>query len=285
MPFVAFVCTVVFMRIACATLVAALMGAPISAQVTPPAAPPPQQQQPAPAAPQQPAPGAPPQPAPGVPPQQPAPGAPPPTTGPAPAPVVPAPTVPTAPLVARSFLAPAGMILNAVRPDRVVDFELVVGYLKAALEKSTNPRVQAQAQGWRILKATEPGPNGSVLYVFVMDPAVPGADYALGPILSDAYPDQIELIWKLYQGALAGGGSLLNLTPVMPPPLPPGGPPAPGTLPPPAPPGAAPAPTTPAPTTPGPTTPAPSAPAPSAPAPAPSAPAPSAPQAPSSTVP
>jgi len=51
---------------------------------------------------------------------------------------------------------------------------------------------------------------------------VAGADYALGPILSDAYPDQIEQIWKLYQGALAGPGSqtLLNLTPVQPPPLP-----------------------------------------------------------------
>jgi hypothetical protein len=61
------------------------------------------------------------------------------------------------------------------------------------------------------------------LYVFLMDPAVPDADYALGPILSDAFPEQIEQIWKLYQGALAGGGSLLNLTPVKPPPLPPPG--------------------------------------------------------------
>jgi hypothetical protein len=61
------------------------------------------------------------------------------------------------------------------------------------------------------------------LYVFLMDPTAPGADYALGPILSDAFPDEIEQIWKLYQGALAGGGSLLNLTPVKPPPLPPPG--------------------------------------------------------------
>ena len=49
------------------------------------------------------------------------------------------------------------------------------------------------------------------------------ADYGLGRILSDAYPDQIQEIWKLYTGALAGGGSLLNLTPVQPPPLPPPG--------------------------------------------------------------
>ena len=150
---------------------------------------------------------------------------------------VPPPVVPPAPLGARTFTAPTGIVFHAVRPERVVDFETVVGYLQSALEKSTDPQVRAQAKGWRVFKATEPGPNGTVLYAFLLDPAVPGADYALGRILSDAYPDQIEQIWKLYQGALAGPGSqtLLNLTPVQPPPLPtPGKAPTaaqPGTLP------------------------------------------------------
>lgn len=155
--------------------------------------------------------------------QQPAPTVPSPTV---PAPTVPAPTVPAAALGARTFAAPTGLIFNAVRPERVVDFEMVIGYLQAAFEKSTDAGVRAQAQGWKVMKATEPGPNGSVLYVFVIDPAVAGADYGLGRILSDAYPDQIQEIWKLYTGALVGGGSLLNLTPVEPPPLPP-----PGTMP------------------------------------------------------
>ncbi|MDA1184291.1 MAG: hypothetical protein O2930_06565 [Acidobacteria bacterium] len=135
-------------------------------------------------------------------------------------PVIPAPVVPPVPLGARTFTAPTGAIFTAVRADRVVDFEMVIGYLEAALETSTDPVVRAQAEGWRVLKATEPGPNGTVLYVFLIDPAAPGADYGLGRILSDAYPDQIQNIWKLYTGALAGGGSLLNLTPVEPAPLP-----------------------------------------------------------------
>ena len=44
-----------------------------------------------------------------------------------------------------------------------------------------------------------------------------GADYSLGRILADAYPDQAKLqeIWKLYSGSVTGG-SLLNLTPVKP---------------------------------------------------------------------
>ncbi|OFW05921.1 MAG: hypothetical protein A3I61_06490 [Acidobacteria bacterium RIFCSPLOWO2_02_FULL_68_18] len=199
-----------------AAAIAASLAAGVSAQVPPAASAPPQAPPPA---------GAPPQP------QQPA--------GSTAPPIVPAPTVPApvAPAGARTFLAPTGMILNAVRAERVVDFELVIGYLQAALVKSAGAQLRAQGEGWRMFKATEPGPNNTVLYVFLLDPARPGADYALGPILSDAYPDQIEQIWKLYQGALAGPGSqsLLNLTPVEPPPLPPAGAPVPlpGATPPP----------------------------------------------------
>jgi hypothetical protein len=118
----------------------------------------------------------------------------------------------------RTFSTPAGMIINAVRPERVDDFEKVIAYLQEALAASTNTTVRAQAQGWRVLKASETGPNGAVLYVFLFDPAVQGADYALGRILAEAFPDQTKLqeIWKLYTDSLAGGGSLLSLTPVQP---------------------------------------------------------------------
>lgn len=178
-----------------------LAATPVFAQV---AAPLPAAQQPAPAAPQPAAPA----------PQQP------PAAG---TPIVPAPVATNAPLGARMFLGSTGMIFNAVRPERVVDFELVIGYLQAALAKSASAQVREQAKGWRVYKAVEPGPNGTILYVFWIDPAVMSADYALGPILSDAFPDQVEQIWKLYQGALASGGSLLNLVTVQPPPLPPPG--------------------------------------------------------------
>jgi hypothetical protein len=110
------------------------------------------------------------------------------------------------------------MLFNTVRADRVQDFERVLAYLQAALEKSSDPAVQAQAKGWRMFKATEPGPNDTVLYVFQFDPAVKDADYSLGRILAEAYPDtaQLQQIWKMYQDSVTTGGSLLNLTPVIP---------------------------------------------------------------------
>jgi hypothetical protein len=136
----------------------------------------------------------------------------------APPPATPAPAAPAPPIAtsSRTFTTPAGMILNAVRPERVADFEKVVGYLHGAFASSNNPTVRAQALGWRVFKAAETGPNGAVLYVFLLDPTVAGAEYGLGRILAEAYPDQAKLqeIWKLYTDSLASGGSLLSLTPV-----------------------------------------------------------------------
>jgi hypothetical protein len=154
--------------------------------------------------------------------------APPPVSTPAaPAPAAPAgPVGELAPLAARTFSSPAGMIFNTVRADRVADFEKLVGYLQDALARSTDMTIREQAKGWRIFKAAEPGPAGSVLYVFLLDPTVPNAEYGLARIIADAYPNPTELreIWKLYTASVTGGGSLLSLSPVAiaPPPAPAG---------------------------------------------------------------
>lgn len=120
------------------------------------------------------------------------------------------------PAAARTFTAPAGLLFHTVRPDRVAEFEKLVAFLQAALEKSTDPTIRLQARGWRVFKAAEPGPNGTVLYVFVIDPAVPKAEYGFGRILADVFTDpmQLQQIWRLYTSSVTGGGSLLNLFPV-----------------------------------------------------------------------
>jgi len=127
-----------------------------------------------------------------------------------------APPAAPAPVQTRTFTAPAGLIFTPVRPERVVDFEKVMAYFQAALAKSADPTVREQAAGWRIYKATETAQGGAVLYVSVFDPAMMGSDYGIGKILADAYPNEAAQLWKLYNGAIAGGGTLLNLTPVKP---------------------------------------------------------------------
>jgi hypothetical protein len=108
------------------------------------------------------------------------------------------------------------MIITPVRPERVADFEKVMAYFQAALEKSTDATVREQAAGWRIFKATETVQGGAVLYVYVIDPTVVGPEYGILRILADTFPNEAPQLQKLYLGAVSGGGSLLNLTPVMP---------------------------------------------------------------------
>ena len=135
-----------------------------------------------------------------------------PTAPPAPAP----PVVVAPPLAGRVFAAEQGIILNAIRPDKVADFEAVIAKLRQALETSEDPVRNEQGRGWKILRATEPGPSGSVLFVFVMDPVVKGADYGVAKILSEAYPLEIMELYRMYSGAFTiAGQTLLNLQPVV----------------------------------------------------------------------
>ena len=166
----------------------------------------------------------------------PAPGAP-----PAAVPVTPPANVVSPPPLGRVFAAEQGLIFNAIRPDKVADFETVIAKLRQALATSKDPVRNQQGWGWKIFKAAEPGPNGSVLYVFVMDPAVKGADYGVAKILAEAYPAEIMELYRMYSGAFATAGqTLLNLGPVPAPGATPAGaaaktpPPAGATAPPPA---------------------------------------------------
>jgi hypothetical protein len=148
----------------------------------------------------------------------PLPGAVPPTPGAPPAPLpiaVPGQSVVSPPPLGRVFAAEQGLIFSAIRPDKVMDFETVIAKLRAALANSKDPVRNQQGWGWKIFKAAEPGSNGSVLYVFVMDPVVKGADYGVARILAEAYPTEIMELYRMYTGAFATAGqTLMNLQPV-----------------------------------------------------------------------
>ena len=106
----------------------------------------------------------------------------PPVTGRGAAPATPgvvAPAAPTTAVLARSFTAPVGLVFNTVRPERVEQFERLLAEVQTALAASKNPATQAMAKGWRFYKAAEPVSGGAIMFVFVIDPVVTGADYSL----------------------------------------------------------------------------------------------------------
>jgi hypothetical protein len=112
---------------------------------------------------------------------------------------------------ARVFASDAGLVLNFIKPDKTADFEAVIVKLKEALQKSEKPERKQQAASWKVFKSLEPGPNGNVLYIFFADPAVKGADYTVSKILAEAFPTEVQELYKQYSDAYAGGQNIVNL--------------------------------------------------------------------------
>lgn len=115
---------------------------------------------------------------------------------------------------AAAFDAPAGLVLNYVEAGRAEDFESVTSRLHGALAASGDARLRAQASGWRMYRAQQPGPDGNVLYVWLFDPAAPDADYSVAHLLGEAFPDEVQSLYETYVGAFGAGQSRIGMEPV-----------------------------------------------------------------------
>lgn len=111
----------------------------------------------------------------------------------------------------RVFGSEAGMIFTNVKPAKTADFEFVVRRLMQALEASPSAVRRQQAKGWKVFRSIEPGEGGSVLYIYVMDPAVPGTDYTVSTVFQEAYPQESQSLYEKYSGAFATLQTLVNL--------------------------------------------------------------------------
>jgi len=112
----------------------------------------------------------------------------------------------------RTFASDGGMVLNFIKPDKTADFEAVVAKLKEALQKSAKPERKQQAASWKVFKSPDPAAGGNVLYVFVIDPAIKGADYTVSNILAEAFPAEVQALYKQYAEAYASGQNFVNLS-------------------------------------------------------------------------
>jgi len=113
----------------------------------------------------------------------------------------------------RVFGSNTGVVLNFIKADKTADFEAVVAKLKEALQTSPNATRKEQAASWRVYKSPDPGPAGSVLYVFIIDPVVKGADYAVATILAEGFSgDEFSALVKKYTEAYATGQNFVNLS-------------------------------------------------------------------------
>jgi hypothetical protein len=111
----------------------------------------------------------------------------------------------------RLFPGDAAMVLNFIKPDKTADFEMVIEKLKEAMAKSEKPERKQQAAGWKVFKSPDPA-GANVLYVFIIDPALKGADYQLSNIIAESFqgPEATDILTK-YAGAYAQGMNIVNL--------------------------------------------------------------------------
>jgi hypothetical protein len=116
---------------------------------------------------------------------------------------------------ARVFSGGAGLILYTIKPGSTADFETVLNKTKEALMKSEKPERKQQAASWRVYKSDQAAANGNLTYVMIIDPALKDADYNIVNILNEAFPAEIQALFKQYTEAFASGLIPINLVPVV----------------------------------------------------------------------
>lgn len=120
-------------------------------------------------------------------------------------PAQPAPAQPPAPAPNPfMFGSDAAMLTFYIKADKAADFEKVMAKLYEALANSDKPERKQQAAGWKLYKASDPGPNGTVLYINFLAPTLKGADYTISKILAEVFPQEVQQLFPLYRDAFAG---------------------------------------------------------------------------------
>ena len=114
----------------------------------------------------------------------------------------------------RIFTGEAGMTFHPIRLENTADFEDVITRVLDALSTRADETRRAQAAGWKVYRAAEPGPpeQTSVLYVFAIDPAVAEADYSIDELLRLELPLEAQELWEKFTASYAYSPSLVNLT-------------------------------------------------------------------------
>lgn len=109
------------------------------------------------------------------------------------------------------FASPAGLVLHAIKPASVADYEAAITALQRALAGSADAEVRDVARGWRVFKAAE-GDAKTPLYVHWLEPTVAGTDYRPSLWLDRLLEGAPEELLAKYRDAFAAPPTKLSLT-------------------------------------------------------------------------
>ena len=102
------------------------------------------------------------------------------------------------------FSGSSALMVEFVKPGARSDDEAVMQKLGEALNETDRTD---QARGWKVFRASADFTGqGSVPYVWVIDPVVSGANYAAATIINEVVPpDEMQTIYESYTNALTDG--------------------------------------------------------------------------------
>ncbi len=121
---------------------------------------------------------------------------------------------PAPPIATRTFEAPAAMVMNYVRSGSAQAFESLTRRMVEALAASEDAEHQALAAGWTMYRVADPGPNNNAVYVWLFDPVVENANYAVAQILNQLFPAEVQQLYETYMQSFGIGQTPLELEPV-----------------------------------------------------------------------
>jgi len=107
-----------------------------------------------------------------------------------------------------TFTGSTALMFHFVKPASASDYEGVLQKLSAALQASQNEETdrQAQARGWKVYRAgADFTGQGAIPFMWLIDPVVPGANYAASTIMNEAFPDEIEALFETYNSSFTDG--------------------------------------------------------------------------------
>lgn len=132
----------------------------------------------------------------------------------------PAPSQPAAGGAKVTFTTPVGVILVPVKPEATGTFEEIAVKIIAGVRGTRDRDFKSQMSGLQIFRAVEPSREGHVIYVMLIDPVTPNAEYDPLQVLAKTMtPEQLHApetteTWKRYTDAIAGAFETMSLAPV-----------------------------------------------------------------------
>ena len=105
-----------------------------------------------------------------------------------------------------NFSGGSALLMNYIAPGKTADFERVMRAYAAALSGSDNAQYNQMANGLKIFRAAEPGQNNTVLYIWLVDPVVSGANYSVANVLNDEVPSEVQGVYEALIASMEPGG-------------------------------------------------------------------------------